>query len=70
MLAWFRQWQASQGVHLQIKLRHVASVHGVVAAVVRARRHFIDDQAAMFGAVIDDEKLHTQHTHVVDVMCY
>ena len=43
------------------KLRHVAGVLAVVAAVVRARGDFVDHQAA----VLQHEKLDAQHAHVL-----
>ena len=61
MLAWLRERQTRQRAHLQLKLRLVASVQRVVAAVVWARCHLVDDQLAAF----EDEKLHTQHAHVM-----
>ena len=68
------QGQASHGMHLQVKLRKITGIQGVVAAVVRARRHFVDDErAAVVGvgaAVFNQKKFNTQHAHVVNVICY
>ena len=55
------QRQAHGGAHLQIELAVGAGIDGVVAAVVRARRHFVHDPAA----VLQDEVFHAQHAHVV-----
>ena len=60
------QRQAGQGAHLQVELRGVARVHRVVAAVVRARSHLVDDQRA----VLQHEEFDAQHAHVVQLVCY
>ena len=62
MLARLRERQACQRAHLQIKLRLVAGVHRVVAAVVRAGGHFVDHQLAAF----EQEEFHAEHAHVVE----
>ena len=41
-----------------------------MAAVVRARCHFIDDEAALHAAIVNDEKLNAQHAHITDVLRY
>ncbi len=70
MLARLGQRQAGHGMHLQVKLRNIAGVQRVVAAVVRARGHFIDDQGAVRAAVVDHEKLDAQDANIADVICY
>ena len=70
MLTWLGQGQTSHGVHLQVKLRGVAGIHGVVAAVVRTWRHFIDHQAAVLATVVNDEELNAQHPHISDLLRY
>ena len=64
VLARLQQGQAGQGAHLQVKLREVTGVQGVVAAVVRTRRHFVDDERA----VLQHKKLHAQHAHVMQAV--
>ncbi len=60
------QRQAGHAAHLQLKLRHVAAVLAVMAAVVRARGDFIDHQCA----VLQHKKLHAQHAHILQAFCY
>ena len=64
MLARRRQRQSGQRAHLQVELRLVAGIERVVAAVVRARRDFIDHQPA----ALEHEKLDAQHTHVLQAL--
>ena len=65
MLARLCQWQTGQRAHLQIELRLVAGVERVVPTVVRARRHFVDDQALPVLAAFEHKKLDAQHAHVL-----
>ena len=53
VLARLGEWQAGQGAYLQVKLRHIAGVDAVVAAVVRTWRHFVDHQATHRRAVLE-----------------
>ena len=70
MLARLRQGQARHGMDLQVKLRHVTGVNGVVAAVVWARGHLVDNQTAVLTAVFHHKKLDAQHPDIVDMMRY
>jgi hypothetical protein len=47
------QRQAAQGAHLLLELAGDAGVDGVVTAVVRARRHLVDDQLAAADEELD-----------------
>jgi phytoene/squalene synthetase len=62
MRAGIAERQAAQGAHLLFELVGDAGIERVVAAVVRARRHFIDDQAAA-----TDEELDTHGADVAEV---
>jgi hypothetical protein len=53
MGARFAERQAAQGAHLLLELAGNAGIDGVVAAVVRARCHFIDDQATPADEELD-----------------
>ncbi len=53
MRARLAQRQAAQGAHLLLELAGDAGVDGVVTAVVRARRHFVDDQLAAADEELD-----------------
>ena len=66
VLARLGQRQAAQGAHLQLKLRHIAGVDGVVAAVVRARGDLVHHQAI----VVQQEQLDAQHTDILQLICY
>jgi hypothetical protein len=68
-LCWrgLHQRQTGHGTYLQLELRHRARVLCVVAAVVRARGHFVDHQGTIGAAVVDHKKLDAEHAHVVQV---
>ena len=57
------QRQPGHRAHLQVELRHVARVDRVVAGVVRARRHLVGDERAVF----EDEELDAQHADIAQV---
>ena len=65
MLAGGVQGQAGQGAHLELELRDIAGVQCVVAAVVWAGGHFVDDQAA----VLEHKKFNAQHPDIVQAFC-
>ncbi len=56
------QLQAAQCARLLLELRRGAGVDRVVAAVVRPRRDFVDQQRA----ILEHEELHREHAHVVE----
>ena len=64
VLARLQQGQTGQGAHLQLKLRDIAGVLAIVAAIVRARGNLIDDQTAVF----EHKKLDAQHAHIVQTL--
>ena len=62
------QGQASHATHLQFELRHIAAVDAVVTAVVGSWCNFVHHQGAQgipLGTVLQQEKLHAQHAHIV-----
>ncbi|OIQ69798.1 hypothetical protein GALL_485970 [mine drainage metagenome] len=74
MLARLGQWQAGQGAHLQLELRHVTGIKRVVTTVVRTRGHLVDHQWAEFFARArtgcQHEEFDAQNTHVVQLFGY
>ncbi|KAG1311969.1 hypothetical protein G6F62_014335 [Rhizopus arrhizus] len=58
------QRQAGHGARLLLELAGDAGVHRVVAAVVRAWRDLIDDQAA----ILQHEELHAHHAVVAQAL--
>ena len=62
MLARVAQRQAAQHPHLLLELRGAAGVDGEVAAVVRARGDFVDEE----GVVLHHKKFHRHHPHIFE----
>jgi hypothetical protein len=53
--------QTAEGAKLLLELIHRAGVHGEMAAIVRPRRHLVDEQSS----AVRDEQLHTEHAGVL-----
>ena len=64
VLARLGQGELHGGAHLQVKLAVLAGIDGVVAAVVWARCHFIDDPAA----VLQHKVLYAQHAYILQAL--
>jgi len=68
VLARLAQRQTGQGSDLQVKLRLIAGVDRVMAAVVRTRRYLVDQQRGPPLRAANHKKLDAQHAHIVQAL--